>query len=106
MIHNMARRRLEFVAMTLVALVVAHNLVFVLAYGPAYGQALARTGHGDAWQTAVITVLVAGASLLGIALWRLHRLGRSLPRGVGARPTRPSHGSRGSNADSGAAGHG
>ncbi len=60
--------------MTLVALVVAHNLVFLLGYGPLSGQALARTGHGDAWQTAVITVLGTGACLLGIALWRLYRL--------------------------------
>jgi hypothetical protein len=74
-IRTMARRRLEFVAMTSVSLVVAHNLVFVLGYGAAYGEALSRTGHGDAWQTAVITVLGAGAGLLGVALWRLYRLG-------------------------------
>ena len=60
--------------MTSVSLVIAHNMVFVLGYGLLSGQALARTGHGDAWQTAVITVLGAGAGLLGIALWRLYRL--------------------------------
>ena len=31
--------------MTLVALVVAHNLVFLLAYGAAYDEALAHSGH-------------------------------------------------------------
>ncbi len=61
--------------MAMVNLVVAHNLVFLHGYGPAYGEALARTGHGDSWQTAVVTVLCAGTGLLGIALWRLHRLG-------------------------------
>jgi hypothetical protein len=31
---------------SLAALVIAHNLGFLLAYGADYGIALARTGHG------------------------------------------------------------
>jgi hypothetical protein len=71
----MARRWLEFVAMAAVALVTAHNLVFVLAYGAASGEALARSGHGDPWTDAVLVVLGAGAGLLATALWRLRQLG-------------------------------
>lgn len=61
--------------MTAVALVVAHNLIFLLAYGSAADEALARTGHGEEWQTAVEVVLGAGASLLAVAIWRLRALG-------------------------------
>jgi hypothetical protein len=71
----MARRWLEFCVMTTVGLVVAHNLVFVLAYGVGAADALARTGHGDAWWSAVAVVLVAAVGLLLVASWRLHRLG-------------------------------
>jgi hypothetical protein len=61
----------------LVALVLAHNLVFVQAYGSAYPNALARTGHDDAWTTAVLIVLALGLALLAAGLWQLHRLGRA-----------------------------
>ena len=86
--------------MTLVALVVAHNLVFLHGYGPAYGEALARTGHGDAWQMAVVTVLCAGAGLLGVALWRLHRLGL-LVRALGGSAAEIDTGSTGVGRDLG-----
>jgi hypothetical protein len=83
-----ARRGLGFLAMSLVSLVTAHNLVFVLAFGPRAGDALAHTGHGDAWQAAVTTVLLAGAGLLTIALWRLHQLGLLTHRLEGLGPVR------------------
>jgi hypothetical protein len=70
-----SRRLLGFVAMTLVALVVAHNLVFLLAHGAGYDEALAHSGHGRAWTISVAVVLAAGFGLVGLALWRLHRLG-------------------------------
>jgi hypothetical protein len=69
------RRLLAFLAMTLVALVVAHNLVFLLAYGAGYDEALAHSGHDAAWRTAVAVVIAAGFGLLALAIWRLHRLG-------------------------------
>ncbi len=67
-------QRLGFPAMALVALVIAHNLVFLLAYGAGYEEALAHSGHGDAWQGAVVAVLAGGLGLFVTALWRLHRL--------------------------------
>jgi len=60
--------------MTLVALVVAHNLVFLFAYGSRYDEALARSGHDGSWGTAVAVVLAAGIGLFALALWRLYRL--------------------------------
>jgi hypothetical protein len=69
------RRLLGFLAMMLVALVVAHDLVFLFAYGAAYDEALAHSGHDATWSTAVAVVLAAGFGLLGLAIWRLYRLG-------------------------------
>jgi hypothetical protein len=68
------RRLLGFIAMTSVALVVAHNLVFLLAYGPGFDEALAHTGHDGTWATAVAVVLSAAVALLGLGAWRLYRL--------------------------------
>ncbi len=62
------------VAMCLVALVLAHNLVFLAGYAYAYRDALAQTGHGDAWSAAVTTVLAAGVACLLVAFWKLRRL--------------------------------
>lgn len=69
------RQWLGFVVMMLVALVVAHNLVFILAYGAGYDEALAHSGHDGAWGTAVAGVLAAGVGLLVLGTWRLYRLG-------------------------------
>jgi hypothetical protein len=87
----MARRRLGFLVMLLVSLVTAHNLVFLLAYGPRAGEELAHTGHGDAWQAAVAVVLVVAVSLLSIALWRIRQLGL-LARNLAPAPDRRSSG--------------
>jgi hypothetical protein len=73
--------------MSLVSLVVAHNLVFLVAHGASYGDALVQTGHGSAWETAVGVVVAAGFGLLIVAAWRLHRLGL-LARDLGARTGR------------------
>ena len=70
-----ARRVPGFIAMTSVAFVVAHNLVFLLAYGARFEEALAHTGHGETWGTAVAVVLSAAAGLVGLGAWRLYRLG-------------------------------
>jgi hypothetical protein len=69
------RRLLGFLAMTLASLVVAHNLVFLLAYGAGFEEALAHSGHDGAWGTAVAVVLSSALSLLGLGTWRLYRLG-------------------------------
>ncbi len=68
------RQGLGFLAMTLVTLVVAHNSVFLLAYGAGYDEALAHSGHDGAWGTAVAVVLAAACGLAGLGIWRLHRL--------------------------------
>ena len=80
------RRLLGFLAMTLVALVASHNLVFLIAYGAGYDEALAHSGHGGAWGTAVAVTVAAAAGLLGLGSWRLYRLGvvaRTLTTGEG-----------------------
>ena len=69
------RRYLGFPAMTLVALVVAHSLVFLLAYGSGYEEALAHSGHDGTWGVAVVIVLAAALGLVGLGTWRLYRLG-------------------------------
>ena len=69
------RRYLGFPAMTLVALVVAHSLVFLLAYGSGYEEALAHSGHDGTWGVAVVIVLAAAFGLVGLGTWRLYRLG-------------------------------
>jgi hypothetical protein len=69
------RRYLGFPAMTLVALVVAHSLVFLLAYGSGYQEALAHSGHDGTWGVAVVIVLAAALGLVGLGTWRLYRLG-------------------------------
>jgi uncharacterized membrane protein len=69
------RRYLGFPVMTLVALVVAHSLVFLLAYGSGYQEALAHSGHDGTWGLAVVIVLAAALGLVGLGTWRLYRLG-------------------------------
>jgi hypothetical protein len=79
-----SRRLIGFAAMSLVALVIAHSAVFLLAYGSGYDEALAHSGHDGAWGTAVAVVLAAAIGLLGLGAWRLHRLG-VVARGLAAR---------------------
>jgi hypothetical protein len=59
----------------LAALVLAHQLVYLARYGSLYGEALVHSGHGDAWNAAVLTSLLLAAGLVGLGLARLHRLG-------------------------------
>jgi hypothetical protein len=65
---------LTHAGLALVALVLAHNLVFLATYGPHYGEALVRTGHDDAWATAFAVGLCLGLALLVAGLWQLRRL--------------------------------
>jgi hypothetical protein len=69
------RRLVGFVVLVLVALVVAHDVVFLLTYGAGYDEALARSGHDGSWAMAVVVVLAAGVGFFGLASWRLYRLG-------------------------------
>src|SRR5262245_66665691 len=63
------------IALQGLALVLAHELVFLARYGSRYGEALVHAGHGEAWRAAVSTILVVAASLGGLAVLRLASLG-------------------------------
>jgi len=101
MLRRMTRAA-PFAALSLLTLVLAHNLTYVVGYGAAYREVLSRTGHGDAWRTAALVVLGLGitlalaGSLRIAALWREARVltreraddhlpGRHLP-GQGTQP--------------------
>jgi hypothetical protein len=59
----------------LVALVLAHELVFLARYGSRFGEALVHSGHGETWSSAVTTSLILGAGLAIMAIARLAWLG-------------------------------
>jgi hypothetical protein len=74
----MARRIAGFATtgvLQLLALVLAHELVFLARYGSRYGEELVHSGHGAAWTTAVVTSLGLGAGLVLLGILRLAWLG-------------------------------
>jgi hypothetical protein len=74
----MSRRIAGFLAaaaLQLVALVLAHELVFLARYGSRYNEALVHAGHGEIWSAAVKTSLVLAFGLLALGAFRLGRLG-------------------------------
>lgn len=72
------RRRLTGLAIAAalqaVALVLAHELVFLARYGSRYGEELVHSGHGEAWTAAVLTSLGLGVGVAALGLARLARL--------------------------------
>jgi hypothetical protein len=77
------RRRdvLALAPLIMAALVGGHDLTYLVTYGPDYRSALLRTGHGEAWSAAVVTVgllSIALAVLAGLRLATLSREGRNL----------------------------
>jgi hypothetical protein len=74
---------LAALALQVVALVLAHDLVFLVRFGSRYGEALVHTGHGGTWSTAVGMILVLAAALVLAATVRLGQLG-ILVRAAGA----------------------
>lgn len=73
----MSRRVMAFLAagaLQLVALVLAHELVFLARYGSLYGEALVHAGHGAAWTTAAMTSLLLAAGLVVVGAVRLAHL--------------------------------
>jgi hypothetical protein len=66
---------LALAALQLVAVVLAHQLVFLVRYGSRYGEALVHSGHGTAWGDTVTSVLVLGGGLALLAVAQLARLG-------------------------------
>ncbi|MGH2406529.1 MAG: hypothetical protein ACRDF7_00430 [Candidatus Limnocylindrales bacterium] len=77
------------IALALVAFVLAHDLIFLIAYGTSFASALARSGHDSHWTATVIVVAELALALLvagGARLIRLRRVARSLPAGRAASP--------------------
>lgn len=62
-------------ALQLVALVLAHDLVFLARYGSRFGEALVHSGHGEAWSAAVMTSADLAIALGAAGFFRLARLG-------------------------------
>lgn len=62
-------------ALQIVALVLAHDLVFLARFGSRYGEALAHSGHGEAWRAALATILVIATALVLAGVVRLAQLG-------------------------------
>jgi hypothetical protein len=77
------------VGLQLVALVLAHELVFLARYGSIYNEALVHAGHGQLWSGAVATTVALAGALAALAALQLIRLG-VLARGRAplARPPR------------------
>ena len=74
-------------ALQVVALVLAHDLVFLVRFGSRYGEALVHTGHGESWSTAVGTILAIATALVLAGVVRLAQLGilvRAAGSSVGA----------------------
>ena len=92
-------RRFRFWALALLGLVIAHDAVYLAAYGARYHDAMSATGHGY-WLTFALLALVVGgvpvgAALLGLvrlraSIWRLGR-SREPDRGCGERSAGPSY---------------
>jgi hypothetical protein len=88
-----AAHAVQGATIAIVALVLAHNLIFLAGYGAGMGQALAHTGHDDGWTVAVLVSLVLGAVLLATAVgrvWVLRRQARAA--GAGRLPSEPGIG--------------
>ena len=81
--------RLILAVLVLASLAVAHELIYLGAYGTgdAYQLAMTETGHDGYWSNFIIAVGVASAVLLALGLTRLRRLTRLAARsGTGALP--------------------
>jgi len=74
MAHRIARLA-TVAALQLVALVLAHELVFLARYGSRFGEALVHSGHGQAWTAAVMTSVGVAVGLGAAGVFRLARLG-------------------------------
>ncbi len=76
MIQGSWRDQFRLATLAAVAFVLAHDTVFLLTDGGSFGQALARTGHGDQWTGTVIVVAGLAISLAIAGIGRLARLSR------------------------------
>jgi hypothetical protein len=81
------RDRIRLAALALAALVLAHDLVFLLTDGSSYGVAMAQTGHGAQWTATVLIVAVLALSLAVLGSFRLVSLTRQARELEGTRAT-------------------
>lgn len=63
------------IGLQLVALVLAHDLVYLARFGSRYGEALVHAGHGEMWSATVGSTIVIAGALLVAGLARLAHLG-------------------------------
>jgi hypothetical protein len=76
-----------------VALVLAHELVFLARYGSRFGEALVHAGHGEAWTAAVLASIGLAVVLAAAGAFRLARLGLRVRRRGSVRLDRAAAGS-------------
>ena len=62
-------------ALQVIAIVLAHELVFLARYGSRYNEALVHGGHGESWSAAVTTSLAIALALLALGAFRITHLG-------------------------------
>jgi hypothetical protein len=70
------RDLLALAALSLAALVLGHDLMFLLTYGLDFGAAMQRTGHGAPWLATVITAATVAGTMTTLAVRRLVALSR------------------------------
>jgi hypothetical protein len=68
--------RFRLVGLSVLAFVLAHDLVFLATYRGSYAEMLARTGHGDSWTVSAVIVATIGGAILAAAALRLLHLNR------------------------------
>ena len=88
-------------ALQLVALVLAHDLVYLARYGSQYGEALVHAGHGGAWSATVGTTLAIAVALILAGALRLAQLGILVQRESAATGGRRTTRSTGASLDVG-----
>jgi hypothetical protein len=80
-----SRDLVALAALSLAALVLGHDLIFLLTYGAGVGVGLQHTGHGFAWLVTVVTAAMVAGTMSALAIRRLvvlSRLARDVDRGV------------------------
>jgi hypothetical protein len=70
------RDLLALAALSLAALVLGHDLIFLLTYGLDFGAAMQRTGHGAPWLVTIITAATVASTMTTLAVRRLVALSR------------------------------
>jgi hypothetical protein len=76
------------IALVVVSVVLAHELVYLARYGSRFNEALVHGGHGETWSAAVNASLLLSIALIVAAIGRLAWLGLLVRRtGAGHRST-------------------